>query len=495
MMQVSPGMHSSDGSLEGMNGMDKREPQSLSSKQDQGKSRKQERLDFFARLLEGLVKNSSTGTGPKLGALGDGQHIEEVRSGDERQGNGTKNHPQKKSRLSGGEAQGGGKSRSGETVQDLSQSSRNNRDPGGPFSFLVVQEGQGPNQAGPHVSLQKRDNSPSLRHQMSKTHLSATPGSRTETRSGDPLVQTGAAVQEAGSQGGISKLKVQNRDDSTGAEKAGSPKARLFRTSQSIGTDEQMRFSLDPRQGMEAGEEPARKGLKRDLDVKARDKRRDRIDLRDIRSREEAESASGSLVPGDTKPVGETKTLELTVDLHTDTQDREGLPNSRENSLTRSFEDLLARELSQNLNGDIVRQAHVLLRDGGEGTIRLALRPESLGNVKIQLELAEKKIIGHIIVESNEALRAFEREIPSLEQAFKDSGFGETSLDTALASGTDGQGGNPQQSDSEAGPFFSERFALSTYDTASEMNGEGGLGFRAAGNGGSSGHIPIDMLV
>jgi hypothetical protein len=242
---------------------------------------------------------------------------------------------------------------------------------------------------------------------------------------------------------------------------------------------------------MEAGKEPVRKGLKRDSDAKVRDKRRDRMDLRDFPSQEGVGPSPG---PGDPKSGGETKTLELTVNLHTDTQDREALQNPRETPLTRNFEDLLARELSQNLNGAIVRQAQVLLRDGGEGTIRLALRPETLGNVKIQLELAEKKITGHIIVESNEALRAFEREIHSLEQAFKDSGFGETSLDMSLASGSDGNGENPHQRDPEAGPFFSERFALSIYDAASERNGEGELGFRAAGSGGSSGHIPIDML-
>lgn len=493
-MHVSPRMHSSDGSLEGMSGMNERgEAQSLSSKQGQGKSGKQDK--FFARLLEGLVKKSPTGTGPRLSILGDGQQSEKALSGDERTGNAAKKNQQKKVPLSGGEALERGRSRSGEEAQDLRRSGGTNRDPGGSFALLVVQEGPHPNQAGSQVRLQKKDGTPSLRHQAGKPHLSSGPGSGTETGSGNPHVQTETMVQDAGSSGSISKLKVNNRNaqDSTGAEKAGSSKAGLFRTGRS--TDEHLQRALNPRQGLEVGEEPPRKGLKRDGDMKTRDKRRDRMDLRDLRSRDGAEPVSGSLVPGDTKSAVETKTLELTVDLHTDTPDREALPGPQETSLTGSFEDLLARELSQTLNGDIVRHAQVLLRDGGEGTIRLALRPESLGNVKIHLELAEKKITGHIIVESSEALRAFEREIHSLEQAFKDSGFGETRLDTALASGRDGQGGNPQQRDAESGPFFSERLALSTYDTASERNGERELGFIAAGNGGVSGHIPIDMLV
>lgn len=495
-MQVAPRMYSSDGSLEGMNGMDKGgEPQSLNAKQGQGKSRKQDKFNFFARLLEGLVKNSPTGTGSQVSALGDGQPAEEARAGDEGKGNRGKKNPQKQVRLSSGEAQEGERSRFKKGVQDLSQNSRNNRDPGGAFSFLAVQEGQDPNQAGSQVLLQKKDSLPSPRRHLGKVHLAPAPGSRTETGSGDAGGKTEAAVQEAGSQEGVSKLKMNNRNirDNTGAEKAGSSKTGIFRTNQAIGTDEGLTLSLAPSQGLEAGEEPARKGLKRDADAKVRDKRRDRMDIRDLRSREGAEPVSGSLVLGNTKSGAETNALELTVDLHTDTPDQEALPGPRETSLSGSFEDLLARELSQNLNGDIVRQAQVLLRDRGEGTIRLALRPESLGNVKIQLELAEKKITGHIIVESNEALRAFEREIHSLEQAFKDSGFGETRLDTALAS--DGQGGNPQQRDPESGPFFSERFASSTYDTASERTEEGERGLKAAGKGGLSGHSSIDMLV
>jgi hypothetical protein len=98
-----------------------------------------------------------------------------------------------------------------------------------------------------------------------------------------------------------------------------------------------------------------------------------------------------------------------------------------------SFETFLARELQQNLNGDIVRQAQVLLREGGEGTIRLSLKPESLGKVKIHLEMTENKITGKIVVESGEALRAFEQEMESLEQTFRGEGFDGASLSLELA--------------------------------------------------------------
>jgi flagellar hook-length control protein FliK len=129
-----------------------------------------------------------------------------------------------------------------------------------------------------------------------------------------------------------------------------------------------------------------------------------------------------------------------------------------------SFENFLARELQQNLNSDIVRQAQVMLREGGEGTIRLSLKPEFLGKVKIHLEMTENKITGKIVVESGEALRAFEREMQSLEQTFRNEGFDGANLSLELADRDDprnDEGGQPA-----AGIEFSARTASSRYDGA-----------------------------
>jgi flagellar hook-length control protein FliK len=148
-------------------------------------------------------------------------------------------------------------------------------------------------------------------------------------------------------------------------------------------------------------------------------------------------------------------------------QDASSATTSWEAKATQSFENILARELHQNLNNDIVRHASVALRDGNEGTIRLALKPESLGNVKIHLELAENKIIGHIVVESEEALRAFQKEISSLEKAFRDSGFEAANLEMSLAG--DGRGAENQWQEAEASQFLNEQFAASRYDAAIEQ--------------------------
>jgi hypothetical protein len=204
-------------------------------------------------------------------------------------------------------------------------------------------------------------------------------------------------------------------------------------------------------------------------EVRSRDKRRGfSIETRDFR----AESARKSgelrvLANAETRPGGGPDSREITLELRLPNQGRDAPAADTvwETRSSRAFEDLLARELHQNFNNDIVRHASMALRDGGEGTIRLALKPESLGNVKIRLEMAENKITGHIVVESEEALRAFEREIHSLEQAFKDSGFDAASLQMSLT--PDGRDAQQRRQDAETASFPSTLAAL-RYDAAME---------------------------
>jgi flagellar hook-length control protein FliK len=167
------------------------------------------------------------------------------------------------------------------------------------------------------------------------------------------------------------------------------------------------------------------------------------------------------------------------------------ISGERENRPVLSFRDMLARELHQNLNGDIVRHASILLRDGGEGLIRLSLKPESLGNVKIRLEMTENKVTGHILVESDEALRAFEREIHVLEQAFRDSGFEGADLDIAFAPEGGQPGGERREREGDA-PFL-RRLAASGYDAAGETLSGESSGFSAGPYG--QGQTRINLLV
>lgn len=143
---------------------------------------------------------------------------------------------------------------------------------------------------------------------------------------------------------------------------------------------------------------------------------------------------------------------------------------------SRNFSELLAERLRGSWNSDIVQGAHIILKDGDEGTIRLHLKPESLGGVKIELKLADNSISGKIVVESDEAKSAFERNMASLNDAFRQGGFESAKLEVSVGSGNGGAG----QQGKEPEPFWSERRRLESFDRAvPESQGYAAAGRRA----------------
>jgi hypothetical protein len=122
----------------------------------------------------------------------------------------------------------------------------------------------------------------------------------------------------------------------------------------------------------------------------------------------------------------------------------------------RDFQSLLAQRMQEAWNGEIVQSAQLILRDGDAGTIRLRLRPESLGNVKIELNLSDNNINGRIVVESDAAKSAFERNMNELADAFRQGGFDSARLEVAVGGGSGGQAGRGGEGEGP-GPFYSER--------------------------------------
>ena len=207
-------------------------------------------------------------------------------------------------------------------------------------------------------------------------------------------------------------------------------------------------------------------GMSRTEEVRREKKRGAMFEVRDFRSTPTAAESVSVRNGGEVRVSGEAAGKDITIEVRLPQQDTSAAKTTWEVKAGQAFENILARELHQNLNNDIVRHASVALRDGNEGTIRLALKPESLGNVKIHLEMAENKITGRIVVETIEALRAFEREIASLEKAFQDSGFEGASLEMSLAD--HGRGAEQQWQGAEASQFLPDYYAASRYDAAFE---------------------------
>jgi flagellar hook-length control protein FliK len=204
----------------------------------------------------------------------------------------------------------------------------------------------------------------------------------------------------------------------------------------------------------------------RNADTRTR-KTRDRInvEVRDMRSAEgiKAESADSFKTQMLSALDANKADIDIPVELRLSSPDSES-PGASMSKVT--FEDALASELRGNLGTDIVKQASIIVRDGGEGTIKLTLKPESLGNVKIRLEMTENKITGHIIVENSDAFKAFERELPVLEKQFQESGFSEAHLDMSMSQ----NGGGSEFYREESGELsrFVPLVAASRYDAEAE---------------------------
>ena len=200
-----------------------------------------------------------------------------------------------------------------------------------------------------------------------------------------------------------------------------------------------------------------------------RERKHLKLEVRDLRTHGAANAAEVSRSVDAPPPL--LPEIDIPVNLKPSPQLGDGWTarsSGREFSQSRLFEDALARELRGNLSADIVKNASLIIRNGGEGTIRLALNPASLGHVKIHLEMTENKILGHIIVESSEALRAFQKELPVLERAFKDSGFMESSLQMSLAQ-DGGEFGAGQQWREKNAPAVDAGMAASRYDARTEL--------------------------
>jgi flagellar hook-length control protein FliK len=224
------------------------------------------------------------------------------------------------------------------------------------------------------------------------------------------------------------------------------------------------------------------------------------LEVRDYRTSETQAQSGETTNRGVERAFNPTHAeIEIPVDLKPSSKLADGLAskNSGHDSLqSKFFEDALARELRGNLGMDIVKNATIIIRNGGEGILRLALNPASLGMVKVHFEMTENKIMGRIIVESSEALRAFQKELPVLEKAFRDSGFLETSLDMSLAHDTQGGDEGDKAGQRNDGMSAADRtLASSSYESGAELSESEGLDLQAMVLAASAGRKTVNIFI
>ncbi len=199
--------------------------------------------------------------------------------------------------------------------------------------------------------------------------------------------------------------------------------------------------------------------LKENSDTKQRDRRKERINVQ-LQDQRGGEVSSPRQSEKLAQPKAAEVELVVRLEAHNPENSGEGDKSELATGLTRRF----TRELQENTQADIIKQAQILLKNNGEGLIRLRLEPESLGAVKIRLQLTDNKIRGRIEVESSQALRAFEQELRSLEKAFIDGGFDGAGLELAISANA-GDGKRGQESD-DAASLEALKLAAEDYDAA-----------------------------
>ncbi len=149
-----------------------------------------------------------------------------------------------------------------------------------------------------------------------------------------------------------------------------------------------------------------------------------KITLVDVRSRKSSEKAF--TLPVDTAGhLTEENTVDKNVKiLQVDTLATKFENLSEYKSIFRNpVKSALFQQLKENINSKIVKQTGIFLKDGNNGEIKLVLKPENLGKVRIRIILQNDHIAGKIIVENSIVKEIFEKNLEQLYKEFENSGF------------------------------------------------------------------------
>lgn len=194
---------------------------------------------------------------------------------------------------------------------------------------------------------------------------------------------------------------------------------------------EDFSYVMDGKVQEQVSEQPKISSLKKDG-------KKSVIQVTDLRTKAEApvqKDATKEIKKNFEMTVKETgkASVEMTLDLSDQAQKNIlSLDNQSAASDGSTFQAMLKNQITQNAS-EFVKAGNIVLRDNNQGQINLILHPEGLGNVKITMEMNGKALVGHITVQSREAMEAFGQSADALKQAFVQNGFEDASFDVSFA--------------------------------------------------------------
>ncbi len=104
----------------------------------------------------------------------------------------------------------------------------------------------------------------------------------------------------------------------------------------------------------------------------------------------------------------------------------------RPDEVVRVKSDFTAR-LADAVKSEMVKHSGIILKNGGSGEIHLVLKPESLGSVRVRLNLEDNHIGGRIIVDNNTVKEIIRQHLGDLETALQEKGYESAGLNVFVA--------------------------------------------------------------
>jgi flagellar hook-length control protein FliK len=101
-----------------------------------------------------------------------------------------------------------------------------------------------------------------------------------------------------------------------------------------------------------------------------------------------------------------------------------------------------APAFEQRFIPEFVKQTGIILKEGGNGEIRLVLKPDNLGSIRIRLAVSESSLEGRIVVDNNSVKQLVESSLDNLKNALRMEGY-QTNLEVSVGHRRNG-GGNGQ---------------------------------------------------
>jgi len=108
---------------------------------------------------------------------------------------------------------------------------------------------------------------------------------------------------------------------------------------------------------------------------------------------------------------------------------------------------------------ELTQATTMILKDGG-GEIRLILKPESLGSVRIRMNVVDNKVEGKIIVDSAAVKHVFDGSVDALRRALTAEGFQTGSLSVSVG----GQGADTGEREQRQTPAEVQRIAAKGFE-------------------------------